>query len=107
MATAPLLRRQLQAVLDRGAVRVAVDVSRVGFIDAAGIGVLVSATRRAAAQGGMLRLRRVNAPAGRVLGLVGLEWMVDDGPAPGHQRPRCVRRQPSVEDEVLARRLLR
>jgi len=47
IATAPAIRRFLLAAISGGDVHLAVDMSGVTFIDAAGIGVLVAAANRA------------------------------------------------------------
>ena len=54
IATCPAIRRFLMAAISGGDVQLAVDVSGVTFIGAAGIGVLVAAANRAREAGGGL-----------------------------------------------------
>src|SRR5437763_2279441 len=56
IATAPAIRRFLMAAIGGGDVHLAVDMSGVTFIGAAGIGVLVGAANRAREAGGGLLL---------------------------------------------------
>jgi anti-sigma B factor antagonist len=82
IATAPAIRRLLLAAISGGDVHLAVDVSGVTFIGAAGIGVLVAAANRARRAGGGLSLL---APSPQV------RWLLDvlhlDAILPGAQRP--------------------
>jgi anti-sigma B factor antagonist len=64
IATAPAIRRFLMAAITGGDVHLAVDMSGVTFIGAAGIGVLVAAANRAREGGGSLSLL---APSPQVL----------------------------------------
>src|SRR2546429_6872704 len=64
IATAPAIRRFLIAAITGGDVHLAVDMSGVTFIGAAGIGVLVAAANRAREGGGSLSLL---APSPQVL----------------------------------------
>ena len=70
IATAPAIRRILLAAISGGNVQLAVNMSGVTFIDAAGIGVLVAAANRARqAEGGLSLLapsRQVRRLAGRL-----------------------------------------
>jgi anti-sigma B factor antagonist len=81
VATAPAIRRFLMAAISGGDVRMAVDMSGVTFIGAAGIGVLVAAANRAREAGGGLSLL---APSRHV------RWLLDvlhlDGILPTVQR---------------------
>ena len=56
IATAPAIRRLLMAAISGGDIHLAVDMSGVTFIGAAGIGVLVAAANRAREAGGSLSL---------------------------------------------------
>ena len=51
----------------RGFREIVLDVNRMEFEDASGVGLLVRAQREVEAAGGRLRLRRVPAPARRML----------------------------------------
>ena len=56
VAQAVEARAFLDAAIVDGRAQVVVDVTQLAFVDAAGIGVLVGAARRAARDGGSLRL---------------------------------------------------
>ena len=81
IATAPAIRRFLLAAISGGNVHLAVDMSGVTFIGAAGIGVLVDVANRAREAGGSLSLL---APSPRV------QWLLDvlhlDATLPAAQR---------------------
>ena len=61
ISCAPLLREQLDALIDGGTRRILVSCQNVGFIDSTGLSVLVSRARRMMLAGGLLSL--VGAPA--------------------------------------------
>jgi anti-sigma B factor antagonist len=63
---APALRTELFAIVDEGHARVVVDCAGMGFIDSAGLAVLVDAQRRLAGHGGELVLRGLRLPARRI-----------------------------------------
>jgi anti-sigma B factor antagonist len=54
--TAPRLRERLVELVEAGARKVIVDLSRVEFLDSTGLGVLVGALKRLRAAGGTLAL---------------------------------------------------
>lgn len=54
--TAPRLKEELVAAIEGGCINVIVDLERVGFIDSSGLGVLVSALRRARERDGVVRI---------------------------------------------------
>ena len=54
--TAPHLKEELVALIQGGCTHVIVDLERVGFIDSSGLGVLVSALRRAREKDGAVRI---------------------------------------------------
>ena len=74
-ATAPGLRKRLFALARAGRPLVA-DLDGVSFIDAAGLGVLAGAARRAAWQGGSLRVVCARPQIRRLFGLTGLDRAV-------------------------------
>jgi anti-sigma B factor antagonist len=82
IATAPAIRRVLMAAISGGDVHLAVDMSGVTFIDAAGIDVLVAAANRAREAGGSLSLL---APSQQVRWLLGVLHL--DATLPAAQRP--------------------
>src|SRR3954454_5226461 len=76
-ATAPQLREQVLVALRRGS-SVHLDLRDVGFMDSAGIHLLVSGSHRALANGGHLGLTGTSRPVRRLLTLAGVEpWPVD------------------------------
>ena len=61
---------------------IVVDLAELGFIDSTGIGVLVGAAKRLAAEGGEIRLRGVRPKTMRVFEVTGVDRIVDIEPAP-------------------------
>jgi anti-sigma B factor antagonist len=56
IATGPVLREQLLALVDDGDSDIVIDLGQVPFLDSSGLGVLVAAYKRARSAGGQLRL---------------------------------------------------
>lgn len=54
--TAPRLKEELVSAIEGGCANVIVDLEKVGFIDSSGLGVLVSALRRARERDGVVRI---------------------------------------------------
>ena len=54
--TAPKLKQQLVELIESGCINVVVDLGGVAFIDSSGLGVLVSALRRARERDGAVRI---------------------------------------------------
>jgi anti-sigma B factor antagonist len=73
IATAPAIRRILLAAVSGGDVDLAVDMSGVTFIGAAGIGVLVAAANRAREAGGGLSLLAPSPQVRRLLDVLHLD----------------------------------
>ncbi len=73
IATAPAVRRFLMAAISGGDVHLAVDMSGVTFIGAAGIGVLVAAANRAREAGGSLSLLAPSRQVRRLLNVLHLD----------------------------------
>ena len=73
IATAPAIRRFLMAAISGGNVQLAVDMSGVTFIDAAGIGVLVAAANQAREAGGGLSLLAPSRQVRRLLDIFHLD----------------------------------
>ena len=73
IATAPAIRRFLLAAISGGNVHLAVDMSGITFIDAAGIGVLVAAANRARRAGGGLSQLAPSRQVRRVLDVLHLD----------------------------------
>lgn len=72
VASAPELRQLLQEVQFGGEQRVLVDLREVELIDSFGLGVLVGARKRAAAQGGELAVVVTNERLRHVFDITGL-----------------------------------
>jgi anti-anti-sigma factor len=66
------LHRRIRQSLCRGAGTIVLDLSRIPYLDAAGIGELVRAYNMIAAANGSLRIANASRRARRVLGHVGL-----------------------------------
>ncbi|MCW2636267.1 MAG: anti-sigma-factor antagonist [Blastococcus sp.] len=71
-SSAPLLRGQLDAVLEGGVEELVVDLSRVTFLDSAGLCVLAAAHRRAAGQDVRMRVLASSRAVIRPLQITGL-----------------------------------
>lgn len=71
LATAPQMQAALKSLAEEGAAVIVVDMGALEFIDASGIGVLLSAAADARAQGHRLVLARVPPLVRRILELVG------------------------------------
>ena len=67
LATAEHLQAQLHTVVGAGYRRLVVDLSGVGFCDAAGLGAFVSGRQQARARGGWLRLARPQPVVAKLL----------------------------------------
>ena len=75
--TAPQVRDELQALIERGARRVVVDMAGTAFIDSTGLGVLVTALKRLAAHGGSLVVRKPDHQARSAIRVTGLDAVFD------------------------------
>jgi anti-sigma B factor antagonist len=73
LATAPMLRSELQSVIEGGADDVVIDMTDVGFVDSAGLGVLIGAVGRLRERGGHLALRHLQAAPRKVIDITGLQ----------------------------------
>ena len=73
ISTAPAIRRFLLAAISDGNAHLAVDMSGITFIDAAGIGVLVAAANRAREAGGGLSLLAPSRQVRRLLDILHLD----------------------------------
>jgi anti-sigma B factor antagonist len=73
IATAPAIRHFLMAAISGGDVHLAVDMSGVTFVGAAGIGVLVAAANRAREAGGGLSLLAPSPQVRRLLDVLHLD----------------------------------
>jgi anti-sigma B factor antagonist len=73
IATAPQLKEAVIAALERGAASLALDLSGVAYLDSMGLGVLISARKRATERGGIVYLIGVGDRIHRVLRLLSME----------------------------------
>ena len=83
IATAPAIRRLLMAAISGGDAHLAVNMSGVTFIGAAGIGVLVAAANRARQAGGGLSLLAPSRQVRRLLDVLHLDAILPAAQRPG------------------------
>ena len=76
IATSPAIGESLMAAINAGNVHLAVNMSGVVFIDAAGIGVLVAAANRAREAGGGLSLLAPSWQVRRLLDVLHLDGIL-------------------------------
>lgn len=76
LAGIQLLRDAVTAILARNSAEVVVDLARLRFIDAGGIGLLVELRTELAARGATLRILNPHTRVGRVFALCGLDAML-------------------------------
>jgi anti-sigma B factor antagonist len=88
VATAPLLRAALDGVYARQPARVEMDLSGITFLDASSLATLIAARRRLAAQRAVLVLVDPSPIARRVIGLAGLDRVLEVGTVAGRTNPR-------------------
>lgn len=79
-ASAPQLREELVAAIDRGSAHLVVDLSRATFADATGLDVLVGALRAADIIGGVVQLVGAGTRLRALLAQAGLDSVLVDGP---------------------------
>lgn len=72
LASSNDLRSAIRRSVEGGCPDLTVDLSRVSFMDSAGVRELLHSRDEVAAAGGRLRLGRVSPPAARILKLTGL-----------------------------------
>jgi anti-sigma B factor antagonist len=74
LATAPGLRERVREMTPSGPLKVALDLSEVGFVDSSGLGAIVACLKHVRELGGDLVLVAPNAsPVAKLLSLTGLE----------------------------------
>jgi anti-sigma B factor antagonist len=71
--TAPHLKEELVALIQNGCSHVVVDLEGVGFIDSSGLGVLVSALRRAREKDGSVRIVCTRESILKIFRITGLD----------------------------------
>ena len=77
LSNAELVRQGLLSVVAQGATRVIADMTATTFCDSAGIAVLVRVVRQATAHGSGLRLAASATALTRVLGLTGVDKLIE------------------------------
>ncbi|MGW4638496.1 STAS domain-containing protein [Sphaerisporangium sp. NPDC004334] len=85
IACSPELKERLIGLLQLPHPRLIVDLSKVTFMDASGLGALLAARRRSVVLGGELRLAEPSSPVRRVLEASGLtaRFLVETRPRRG------------------------
>jgi anti-sigma B factor antagonist len=73
LSTAPGLRTELVRAWDEGATEIVVDLLRVPFVDSTALGVLVEASKRTTARGGVLRVVCDDRRIARIIEITGLD----------------------------------
>lgn len=73
MVTAPAFRAEVAALVEQGHVRIAVDLTRVEFMDSSGLGALVSGLKSTRQAGGDLRIVSPSEQVSMVMRLTNLE----------------------------------
>lgn len=73
MVTARHLREAVEEALEAGPPRLVLDLGQVGFVDSSGLGVLISALKKARQGGGDLRIAGAAAQVRTVLTLTNLD----------------------------------
>lgn len=71
--SAPRLKEELTARIEAGCDHLVVDMDRVGFIDSSGLGVLVSALRRARERDGGVRIVCTKENVLKIFRITGLD----------------------------------
>jgi anti-sigma B factor antagonist len=69
--------RYVDQLIAAGGRKLIVDLSGVGYIDSAGVGMLVAESQRVAAQGGSMRLARLTARSHHLLAMLKLKMMFE------------------------------
>ncbi|MGJ9412740.1 anti-sigma factor antagonist [Aeromicrobium sp. CF4.19] len=71
--TAPRLREAVIEAVDRGRLRLIIDVEQVDFLDSTGLGVLVGALKRVRADGGSLDIVCTHERILKIFDITGLD----------------------------------
>ncbi len=81
VTNAEMVRENLLAVLNQGAILLVADLSRTTFCDSAGVSALVRTFRRAAASTSGMRLVVTTPAVQRVLAITGVDRLIDVFPS--------------------------
>lgn len=76
LSTAPEFERAITLLMGEGSHSVAVDLSRVSYLDSTGISVLMRALKRCRARGGEVKIVGISDRALRVLKLLSLDEVI-------------------------------
>ncbi len=71
--TSPALRDHLLELIDDGAARIAVDMSKVDFMDSSSLGALITCLKRLREKDGTMSLVGMDGPPMKVMTLTGLD----------------------------------
>ena len=71
--TSPQLKEKVNDLIEEGQTQLVIDLSGVGFMDSSGLGVLVTALKRAKERGGALALVSPEGSVHKVLTITGLD----------------------------------
>ncbi|HEY9263215.1 MAG TPA: STAS domain-containing protein [Mycobacterium sp.] len=82
MVAAPVLRKELHAIIDSGHKHVVVDLSGTELIDSSGLGALISGLKVARQAGGDLRIAAPTRQVTTVLELTNLNRVLRAHPSP-------------------------
>lgn len=72
-ASAPLLERKINSLIDEGHVHLLCDFSRVDYLSSAGIRILLSATKKLEAKKGLFILFSVGEDVGEIIKMAGFD----------------------------------
>jgi anti-sigma B factor antagonist len=73
LVSSPGLRAELTRVWEEGAREIVVDLLKVPFVDSVALGVLVEASKRTKARGGVFRIVSDDRRIGRIIEIMGLD----------------------------------
>ena len=66
------LRKQIHDLVDRGRLKIILDLARVTFIDSSGVGMIASKLKTLRERGGDMKLLRLNTRSQRLFGMMKL-----------------------------------
>lgn len=86
------LEASLEHVMALGIREITLDLSRVAFLDSSAISAIIQAHLKLNPEGGRLALRGASRRVQRILQIVDLEWMLENGSRQRRSAPRSIRR---------------
>ena len=86
LAVVPWIEAALERLCSNGIERLVLDLQAVGFVDAAGLSVILRANEQGKKQAFEVRVIKPHGPAGRIFTLTGLHREINlvDPPVPAH-----------------------